>query len=657
MTEEAMKLCSLAWGSQDGYVCLAVRDPKRNKDEPGYWEDHWYKWPSDSHKIESALDVATRMKRDVYFAPGVFTTDEKGKPKRSKSTLLNTDTLWSDLDDVNPRELPEDLTPSAWWKTSPGHWQAIWKLPMATPAGLQQLANQKLTYTIGADKGGWDAGQVLRVPNTVNHKKEYRDDPPTVTLEKLNGRRLSIDALSEILLQEVPDAGQRTTTTEATGTELPTAAATLRLKRVSPRVRRLLSTPAHRVHIGERSERLWELECALAEAGWTAPEIVGAVRPSAWNKFAGRTDELNRLFTEAEKALTHVKQGPPPDLSRAVMADATAEGDDDELPRPVTWGQFDEDHKPIRWLVQDVWGEAEVGFISGAPKSYKSWFALDLAVSVATGLPFLGKYNSRPRRTLLVQEEDPRSVLQDRLVKVAGRKGLVGAEVVSRTRISMRYDLPDDLFIISNQGLTLTNEDHLEEMEQFIKLNNVGFVIMDPLFMMAEGLDEFKAFEMMAGVLKPLKRLRARTGVALCLVHHHTKNSQAQDARAMYGSVALWAWEEAALHINVASPGRIVVDRFSKHSKLMPLTVTVGDTSAGWNPDVHEGIVSNVEMLDYLGQFPEGVTVEEAAATTGLTKDTATRELKKLESEGKVTRRPGPATGKRGRRPTLWALA
>lgn len=47
---------------------------------------------------------------------------------------------------------------------------------------------------------------------------------------------------------------------------------------------------------------------------------------------------------------------------------------------------------PRRWLVEHLWGAAAVGVIGGAPKCSKTWLGLDLALSVATGTPALGRY-------------------------------------------------------------------------------------------------------------------------------------------------------------------------------------------------------------------------------------------------------------------------
>ena len=42
-----------------------------------------------------------------------------------------------------------------------------------------------------------------------------------------------------------------------------------------------------------------------------------------------------------------------------------------------------------RWLIEDLWAEEAVGIVGGEPKCCKSFLALDIAVSVASGTPCL----------------------------------------------------------------------------------------------------------------------------------------------------------------------------------------------------------------------------------------------------------------------------
>lgn len=622
---KAMALCELAWGDQQGFVGISMRRPDIDKTQPGYWTDKMYQWPEDRKAIAKVLEAAETSKRDVYWAPAVFNSRS-----RSGSSVTTLSSLWADLDEVSPDAIPKQFTPTAIWESSPGRYQALWKLKTPIDAKQHEELNQKLTYALGADKGGWDLAQVLRIPGTHNHK--YPDEPE-VKLLHLNGHRIdptqALDDLPDIIL--APDDH----------VELPPRLQTLgkHQSTFNERTRHLLN--AKHASVGERSDRLWELECLLAERGLSGPEIVTIVRGTVWNKFRERRDEVRRLLIEAEKALLHA--GPTDDVLQVL-------DQGQESIAPIPWSSFDRTHKPITWLVADIWGANEVGFISGLPKSYKSWFALDLAVSVATGTRFLSTFQARKENVLLIQEEDPKPVLQDRLVKIAAAKGLIDVQRVGN-ELEILYDLPDNLHIISNQGFALT-EDWLEQAERWIIEREIKLAILDPLMMIAgSGFDEFKAFDFMAKVLKPLKRLRAKTQCAITLVHHHLKSSSAGGARDMYGSVALWAWEESALHLQMSTPGKVTAERFSKHALLAPLTVEIGDVSDVWAPRVAMG-AETITVLDTLRTMETGGTAEELMGVTGWARDVVMRQLKSAEQTGEAVRagtQPGGSSGGRPR--------
>jgi hypothetical protein len=83
--------------------------------------------------------------------------------------------LYADLDAVEPIKSDAELSPTIAWESSPGRYQALWHIDKHLPEEQHIMVNRKLTYALGADKGGWDITQVLRVPGTINHK--YAEKP------------------------------------------------------------------------------------------------------------------------------------------------------------------------------------------------------------------------------------------------------------------------------------------------------------------------------------------------------------------------------------------------------------------------------------------------------------------------------------------------
>lgn len=74
---------------------------------------------------------------------------------------------------------------------------------------------------------------------------------------------------------------------------------------------------------------------------------------------------------------------------------------------------------PVRWAVPNLLAEG-LNLLAGAPKLGKSWLALNLAVSVASGSAALGKVDVDEGDVLCLALEDPGRRLQSRLRMVLG---------------------------------------------------------------------------------------------------------------------------------------------------------------------------------------------------------------------------------------------
>ena len=93
-------------------------------------------------------------------------------------------------------------------------------------------------------------------------------------------------------------------------------------------------------------------------------------------------------------------------------------------------------------LVRDLWTTAAVGVIGGSPKVGKSWFGLDLAVSVASGTPALGRFPvdaTGPALVYLAEDALPR--VRDRVAHLCRHRGLdlarLDLQVVTADRLRL----------------------------------------------------------------------------------------------------------------------------------------------------------------------------------------------------------------------------
>lgn len=98
---------------------------------------------------------------------------------------------------------------------------------------------------------------------------------------------------------------------------------------------------------------------------------------------------------------------------------------------------------PIDWLVEPLIAKGDRVVLYGEFGSMKSWLLLHLALHVAAGQPWLGKFSvSRPMRVLYVDEEMNERTLRRRLKRLAAGAGLTdeGLEFRAMSRAGLRFN-------------------------------------------------------------------------------------------------------------------------------------------------------------------------------------------------------------------------
>lgn len=130
------------------------------------------------HYSETRVFSETGLDSKVYKTPGLdqFFTPLWFRGRRLNSNVAPPGVLFADLDNVKDlTDALHKMWPHVLWLTSDNNAQAVWFLdaPVADLDAWHDL-NQRMTYFMGADKGGWHASKLLRVPGTHN----YKYDPP-----------------------------------------------------------------------------------------------------------------------------------------------------------------------------------------------------------------------------------------------------------------------------------------------------------------------------------------------------------------------------------------------------------------------------------------------------------------------------------------------
>lgn len=309
----------------------------------------------------------------------------------------------------------------------------------------------------------------------------------------------------------------------------------------------------------------------------------------------------------------------------------------------------------VSWAVADWLPDASITFLVSPPESYKTWLLLDLAVSVAAGVPFLGAYEVlKPGPTMIIQQEDSHAGLTDRLALIVEQKLGMGASIEGdEWSVPSMPDLP--IFVHPSRMLRFGDRRVLEEMEAQIAEIRPRVVLIDPLYSTTAQVDNYMAD--LANQMMVLKTWRDRYGCSFVLAHHSKKNVD-PDSTARedsWGSQFLNAFLEAGWQIRRnprLAQNEVVVRR---HSKVMgnqpPISLTF-DISTRYPmryevsaheyeavaPGARQGQPAQANLLELLAE--QAMTQADMVERTGKNRSTISRQIRQLEAAGMVERMP-----------------
>lgn len=288
-----------------GYIRFGVID--RNA-ETKTFEEFWFKWPEQRDTMMASVSKWSPG-MDVYFSPMLFT-----RPKGEKAYVQSTPVVYADLDACEPDKLK--IQPHMVVLTSTGRYQGYWKLDKVyAPAEVEEMS-RRIAYTHledGADKSGWDLGQLLRLPFTQN----FKYTPPQYI--KVIDTHTGVTSLEEMAEEYTEALSQESDYTFPHAGDLP-AEETILLqhrKSIHGGINRALE---YEPEEGTWSETLWKLFLELFEAGLNREEVLVLTKTAACNKFA-RDGKGDRYLWK--------------DICRA-------------------WGRFVQIHKPVTATLEEL---------------------------------------------------------------------------------------------------------------------------------------------------------------------------------------------------------------------------------------------------------------------------------------------------------------
>jgi AAA domain len=182
----------------------------------------------------------------------------------------------------------------------------------------------------------------------------------------------------------------------------------------------------------------------------------------------------------------------------------------DQMLPVVRVGELPSEELAERWLVEELWCAQAVGVIGGAPKCAKTWLGLDMALSVATGTPCLGKYAvPEPGPVLVYLAEDALRVVRERVEGMARHRGLDLDQV--------------KIHVITAPVLRLDQDRDRQRLCETTRRLRPRLVVLDPLVRL-HGIDENHAGDV-AELLAYIRSLQRELGPSVVLVHHTRKNA------------------------------------------------------------------------------------------------------------------------------------
>jgi hypothetical protein len=230
---------------------------------------------------------------EQYFTPLRF------NGQRKRGLVGKPGVIFADVDEVSEKTRAGllELPPSVIIKSSPGHAHVYWFLTQPVAPHLWEPHARGWTHEIGADPGGWDLTQVLRIPGTQNGKY---DPSHTVYVQLFKPDRIyPLEAFPPLLVarsvagnEPVPDQAKRDSYWNRSSVINVIPLSAQYWLSVSP----LELTALGKI---DRSKILWGLYKQLHAAGFTREEIFQLTYFSAVNKFK---DHPGRLWAEIGKA-------------------------------------------------------------------------------------------------------------------------------------------------------------------------------------------------------------------------------------------------------------------------------------------------------------------------------------------------------------------
>jgi hypothetical protein len=289
------------------------------------------------------------------------------------------------------------------------------------------------------------------------------------------------------------------------------------------------------------------------------------------------------------------------------------------------------------WLVEGLWQRNGTGIIGGVAKGAKTWLALDLALSVASGTAALDTFRIHcPGPVLYVSAEGGEGYLKQRLQALCAHRDLRLEALPHRLEI-----IPRPIRIDTAEGLG--------RLQATVRAMAPTLLVLDPLVRMHRA-DENSAASVSA-LLSPLTELQQAHNLSLILVHHATKQggkSKEMTGQDFRGSSDFYAWGDSNIFVRKRGNRFVVAaeHRAAPATAKWTLAMTTGehprlqvvdgeDDDAAQRLNADEKVDSDILAMLALG--PKSLV--ELRATVKGSNDRIAKALERLQGRRQIDKR------------------
>lgn len=466
----------------EGYVYLAAKEVN-DKYETLNWLQEFFQYPAEESKLKKTIRTASKT-HEIYIAPVMYNSPSAN----GKEAVKASNVVWTEFDGNAP-EWNEVNAPSLIVQSSSEKNQHVyWRLnhPIEDVAYLENI-NRRITYNLGADSSAWDSTQVLRPPESWNHKRNTPVNIFTGT-DHVYDSQIFIDSYDEPPpLLDV----------EWEQTDLPTAESVLLKYALTPDIIKLISTKKEEVT--DRSSSLMNLAYACAQLNMTSTEIMTilVMMDNVWEKFKDRKDRFKRLG----HIITIAKNKHPgtPDIFEETFAIAFG------------WETFLNTEVNIDWLIEGLLMEQGNMLLVGPSGLGKTQFTLQTFIHLALGKDFLHYKITEPKKVMFLSLEMGLGELK------------IFAEAMSGPLNEDELALLEENFIILPHGepWPLNKPEGQAQLIQFIENHKPTMIGVDSIGSAISG--NISSDEAVQPYTEFVDRVRNKYSLAWWSIHHMRK--------------------------------------------------------------------------------------------------------------------------------------